>query len=153
MINMTLKSIFALSVISIAIAGCGGKKEEDSSKSAPVQAAVVSVTFKDVTKEAGIDFKHTNGGFGKKWLPETMGSGLAWIDFDNDGYQDLYLVNSREWTSGEKSGGKEIAQARAPCATKCSNRCSMASRRDFSEPSMSMPVQTASRSRTSMLLK
>ncbi|HEV2474263.1 MAG TPA: CRTAC1 family protein, partial [Chthonomonadales bacterium] len=64
------------------------------------------VTFTDVTRSAGIDFQHINGAFGKKWLPETMGSGVAWIDYDGDGYQDLFLVNSRNWTDAElKSAG------------------------------------------------
>ncbi len=66
------------------------------------------VTLDDIAEGAGIRFKHVNGAFGKKWLPETMGSGLAWIDYDNDGLPDLYLVNSREWTDAEKKGAKTV---------------------------------------------
>src|SRR5262245_45757979 len=50
--------------------------------------------FREVTKEAGIRFRHTNGSFGKKLLPETMGSGVAFLDYDRDGHQDLLFVNS-----------------------------------------------------------
>lgn len=50
------------------------------------------VVFTDVTKEAGIDFVHSQGARTHQ-LPEDMGSGAAWGDFDNDGYPDLYLVN------------------------------------------------------------
>jgi hypothetical protein len=50
-------------------------------------------TFTDVTTAAGIRFKHTNGSFGKKYLPETMGSGGAFLDADGDGKQDILLVN------------------------------------------------------------
>jgi enediyne biosynthesis protein E4 len=55
------------------------------------------VTFTDVTQAAGIRFKHTNGAFGKKYLPETMGSGAAFLDFDADGWQDILLANSTNW--------------------------------------------------------
>ncbi|MPZ19254.1 MAG: CRTAC1 family protein [Luteitalea sp.] len=53
--------------------------------------------FTDVTKEAGIRFRHTNGAFGKKYLPETMGSGVVVLDANGDGHQDLFFVNSRAW--------------------------------------------------------
>lgn len=58
---------------------------------------VPRLIFTDVTEDAGIRFHHTNGASGKKLLPETMGSGVAFIDFDNDGNQDLLFVNSRPW--------------------------------------------------------
>jgi hypothetical protein len=53
--------------------------------------------FIDVTKAAGIRFTHENGAFGKKYLPETMGSGCAFLDADGDGWQDILLVNSMSW--------------------------------------------------------
>jgi len=56
-----------------------------------------SVTFRDVTQKAGIHFVHNNGAFGKKYLPETMGPGVAFIDYDNDGWQDIFLVNGTDW--------------------------------------------------------
>ena len=55
------------------------------------------VTFTDVTAAAGIRFKHNSGAFGKKYLPETIGAGAAWLDFDGDGWPDLVLANSRNW--------------------------------------------------------
>jgi hypothetical protein len=51
----------------------------------------------DITKTAGIQFLHHNGSFGKKFLPETMGSGCAFFDYNNDGWVDLFLVNSTDW--------------------------------------------------------
>jgi len=54
--------------------------------------------FTDVTAQAGIKFTHNSGRAGKKWLPETMGSGCAFIDVDGDGWLDILLVNSKDWT-------------------------------------------------------
>jgi len=71
----------------------------DSNKN--VEAAPVrpsgSIHFIDVTAEAGIHFKHNSGAFGKKYLPETMGSGVCVLDYDNDGGQDILFVNSMDW--------------------------------------------------------
>lgn len=53
--------------------------------------------FSEITREAGITFIHNNGAFGRKYLPETMGSGCAFIDYDNDGWQDIILVNGKDW--------------------------------------------------------
>ncbi len=51
------------------------------------------VQFTDVTASAGLDFQHSNGGFGDFRLLEIMGSGAALLDYDLDGYLDLFLVN------------------------------------------------------------
>ena len=56
-----------------------------------------SVVFTDITAEAGIGFVHTNGAVGDKLLPETMGGGCAFLDYDGDGDQDLLFVNSSHW--------------------------------------------------------
>ncbi len=54
------------------------------------------VTFRDITQQAGIRFTHTNGATGKKYLPETMGPGCAFLDYDNDGYADILLINGKD---------------------------------------------------------
>ncbi len=53
--------------------------------------------FTDVTQAAGIHFRHNNGAYGGKLLPETLGSGCAFLDYDADGWQDILLVNSADW--------------------------------------------------------
>jgi hypothetical protein len=55
------------------------------------------IRFTDITELAGIHFKHNSGAFGQKYLPETMGSGVCVLDYDNDGWQDILLVNSMDW--------------------------------------------------------
>jgi enediyne biosynthesis protein E4 len=52
------------------------------------------VRLRDVTSEAGLSFAHARGARGEWHLPETMGAGLAWVDFDGDGWLDLYVVQS-----------------------------------------------------------
>ncbi len=70
----------------------------------PVLLAAQGVQFNDVTAAAGIRFTHNAGKAGKKYLPETMGSGCAFLDFDGDGWIDILLVNSKDWTPrGRKS--------------------------------------------------
>ena len=56
-----------------------------------------TIQFRDATQRAGIHFVHNNGAYGKKYLPETMGPGVAFIDYDNDGWQDIFLVNGTDW--------------------------------------------------------
>ncbi len=58
-----------------------------------------------MTAQAGIHFKHNSGAFGKKYLPETMGSGVCFLDYDNDGWQDIFFVNSMDWP-GHESGSR-----------------------------------------------
>lgn len=53
--------------------------------------------FTDITAQAGIRFVHNNGAFGQKYLPETLGPGCAFIDYDNDGYPDILLINGENW--------------------------------------------------------
>lgn len=67
-------------------------------------AEVPSVVFRDVTREAGIVFEHHNGATGQKLLPETMGGGGGFLDYDQDGDQDILLVDSTCWPEDRQSG-------------------------------------------------
>jgi hypothetical protein len=62
-----------------------------------VTAQSGGITFTDVTAASGIRFTHNSGRAGKKWLPETLGSGGAFFDFDADGWVDVFLVNGKDW--------------------------------------------------------
>jgi hypothetical protein len=66
------------------------------------------IEFTDVSAQSGIHFKHNSGAFGKKYLPETLGTGCAFLDFDNDGWQDVLLVNSMDWPE-HKTGKSFLA--------------------------------------------
>ena len=67
-----------------------------------------SIQFRDTTTKAGIHFVHNNGAFGKKYLPETMGPGCAFIDYDNDGWPDIVLINGEDWPGHSKSGATTL---------------------------------------------
>ena len=106
------KSLAVFGIAAVLIAGVVvaqgflGEVEELATERAPLEvpevpkrpdAEIPQVTFTDITAEAGIDFVHENGAYGDKLLPETMGGGCAFLDFDSDGDQDLLLVNSKRW--------------------------------------------------------
>ena len=92
----------------------GGEQEtpvveaEIHAPAAPVQqapSAPPEVVFTDITAPSGIDFVHTTGAYGERLMPETMGSGLAFIDYDNDGDQDIFFVDSTYWPGHEGDAG------------------------------------------------
>jgi len=62
-----------------------------------------SFFLKDVTQQAGINFRHNSGAYGGKLLPETLGSGCAFFDYDVDGYPDILLVNSMDWPGHQRA--------------------------------------------------
>ncbi len=68
-----------------------------SPAASPATVPDAGVHFVDITRQAGINFVHYTGAFGKKYLPETMGAGCAFIDYDNDGNPDILLINSADF--------------------------------------------------------
>jgi hypothetical protein len=91
--------LFAALCVALAVGSIGSIDARGTAHhDAPQQAsAATGVRFEDVTRAAGIHFVHNNGAFGKKWLPEAMGPGVAFLDYDNDGWQDILLVNGMGW--------------------------------------------------------
>ncbi len=71
--------------------GCGEKEPTPQARPVPQPPAIA---FRDVTSQAGIVFRHENGASGNKYMPEAMGSGVAFLDHDGDGWLDVFLVNS-----------------------------------------------------------
>ena len=60
-------------------------------------ASSIGFQLTEVTNAAGLQFRHNSGAHGGKLLPETLGSGCAFIDYDADGWQDLLFVNGMDW--------------------------------------------------------
>lgn len=86
----------ALSLIA-CLAAFSGMSANDLSRSDKSLPASPSLTFEDVAAEAGLDFQHFSGSPEKQYILESMSGGVAWIDFDRDGWMDLYLVNGGRW--------------------------------------------------------
>ena len=82
-----------------------------SARSAPpgLTSGEAGIHFEDITRAAGIHFVHNNGAFGRKWLPETMGSGVGFIDSNNDGWQDIFFVNGQDWPGHHVHGATTLA--------------------------------------------
>lgn len=91
------------------VIGCGPQ-------TTPAQT-LPEVRFTNVTATSGIQFVHENGAQGKKWLPETMGSGVASIDYDLDGSPDLFFVNQRRWPGGASGDASGVAASRPGSTT------------------------------------
>src|SRR6266436_7584736 len=88
-------------LVGIAILACAIFIYADTKPQA-TPASLVQLT--DITSAAGILFTHNSGRAGKKFLPETLGSGCAFFDADGDGWPDILLLNSKDWTPrGRKS--------------------------------------------------
>ena len=93
------RSLAFLPVLALLAARCGKAPQAPVSPTpAPEPTAAPSrIRLEDVTKESGVAFVHVNGAAGKKWMPETMGSGVAAFDADGDGRTDLLFVNGQYW--------------------------------------------------------
>ena len=82
-----------LIVAALGVASLVAARQTPATKTPPA----VLPAFADVTDAAGLRFRHNSGAFGQKYLPETMGAGGAFLDVDRDGWQDVLLINSKNW--------------------------------------------------------
>jgi len=125
--RLSFVAILCLTILSIACNRQGSVSDLQSAAS-PVASPAATITpqataspsptpaaplkpveFTDVTADAGIRFKHNNGAYGKKYLPETTGSGCAFLDYDNDGWQDILLINSTDFEDAPKKRKSTMA--------------------------------------------
>ncbi len=93
----------AFAAVSLGSA-CRGERPHEPAGPA-VTEGMVPIRFTDVTAPAGIDFTHRSGARGRKYLPETMGSGLVFVDFDGDDRPDLFFVNASGWPEDDAEPG------------------------------------------------
>ena len=79
----------------------------DAFAAAPALARDPGFRLIDVTAAAGIHFRHNSGAYGGKLLPETLGAGCAFLDYDGDGWQDILLVNGADWPGHKREHRQE----------------------------------------------
>jgi hypothetical protein len=92
-----VRRALVLAVIAAAAAGCGPRGEEPAASPGggpDADPAAARIVFRDATESAGIRFRHVSGATEEKFMPETLGSGVCVFDFDSDGWQDIYVVQS-----------------------------------------------------------
>src|SRR5262249_1666940 len=76
-------------------------------QSTPTASETPLARFEEVSAAVGLDFRHANGASSERHLPEIMGSGGLFLDYDNDGWVDLFLVDG-----GSISDASASARAR-----------------------------------------
>jgi len=101
-----LSVLVVLAIVCFAVAATPPKSASKADPHSP--ALPHRPQFADITQSAGIRFVHNNGSFGQKYLPEALGPGCAFIDYDNDGYPDMLLVNGKGWPGHEGAGGNGL---------------------------------------------
>jgi enediyne biosynthesis protein E4 len=97
---------FFAGLIGTTAVGYGGQQTGSS----------LAFRFTNVTSASGIQFQHNNGAYGGRLLPETLGSGCAFLDYDADGWLDILLVNGMDWPPGatRSSGPPVTSQSSGP---------------------------------------
>jgi hypothetical protein len=83
--------------VAVIVLSCSTRQQSPPPTERAGMAGSGGCAFVDATREAGIDWRHTNGSHGGMLFPEIHGSGVAWIDYDNDGWQDLLFLQGRHF--------------------------------------------------------
>jgi hypothetical protein len=99
---LTSRGLFRTAILLLAAAAAASACAQGGSPAAPPPPGAPLPTFTDATAASGIAFTHNSGAFGKKYLPETMGAGCAFLDADGDGRLDVFLVNGSDWPSSRR---------------------------------------------------
>lgn len=99
---LILKTYLQWPLVILLLLPAGGialqnQRPASKTKKAPVGGKSTGIRFLDVAVQAKLDFQHVSGSGDKKYLPETFSGGVAWIDYNQDGWPDLYLVNGGHW--------------------------------------------------------
>src|SRR5438552_18301049 len=94
-VQLVVGVLALVSYFQVCLPGCNSSPGQKSAPpviqpiSASAHSGPAPASFTDISDQAGIAFRHFNGTFGKKWMPETTGGGGAFIDFDRDGKEDV----------------------------------------------------------------
>lgn len=99
------------SLICLALGCHRAEKAAIAPSPTPAPTPPPAIAFAEKASELGIDFTHVNGAAGRKWMPETMGGGVAVLDFDGDGRPDLLFVSGSYWPGDPRAAGQKSSLA------------------------------------------
>jgi enediyne biosynthesis protein E4 len=85
------------SLLGLALACSRAEKAAVAPAPTPIPTPPPAMAFSEKSGAVGIGFTHINGARGEKWMPETMGGGVAVLDYDGDQKPDLLFVSGAEW--------------------------------------------------------
>jgi hypothetical protein len=97
-----LNRFLILSALTLAALGLAAAAPPPKAAAPAPSAQAPGIRFTDATAASGVRFTHNSGRAGRKYLPETMGAGVALFDADGDGWLDILLINSRDWQPGKR---------------------------------------------------
>ncbi|MEM8896478.1 MAG: CRTAC1 family protein [Bacteroidota bacterium] len=86
-------------LLTLGLMSCASKQE--SQKESLSHEEEIDIRFTDITQEAGISFKHESGAYGEFFMPEIMGGGASFIDYDGDGFEDVLLTGGGKWAKSK----------------------------------------------------
>ncbi|MBT8103246.1 MAG: CRTAC1 family protein [Gammaproteobacteria bacterium] len=114
-VELRTRLLIACVIALFGVAACSGSKDNDQSATPDNAKADRNVYFHDMASAAGVDFVHVNGASPRKYLPEIMGAGGSVLDYDADGWMDLYLVQSGQLPGSDvdvSAGGNRLFRNR-----------------------------------------
>jgi enediyne biosynthesis protein E4 len=103
-----------LATVTVIVLALGCRRAEKAAVAPPPTPAPTppaAIAFRESAKEIGIDFVHVTGASGKKWMPETMGGGVAVLDYDGDGRPDLLFVSGSYWPGDPRAATQKSSLA------------------------------------------
>jgi hypothetical protein len=101
----------ALVLLCLAVACRRAKPHAQAPVPTPAPTPPPALLFAEKAAAIGVDFSHVNGARGDKWMPETMGGGVAVLDYDGDGRPDLLFISGASWPDDPRRATRESSLA------------------------------------------
>ena len=103
--------VLAFGILCLALACRRPAKDAAAPPPAPEPTPPPAIGYEEKAAAMGVDFTHVTGAAGKKWMPETMGGGVAVLDYDGDGRPDLLFVSGAYWPGDPRAAGQKSSLA------------------------------------------
>ncbi len=106
-----MRRVCATLVVCLPLACRRAERQAPALPPTPAPTPPPSIAFEEKARALGVDFVHVNGAQGAKWMPETMGGGVAVLDYDGDGWPDLLFVSGCFWPGDPRASGQRSSLA------------------------------------------